>query len=96
MSEYKVIQKIFLTKRHLATGLTKHYIGNILLSCPYELRIGKYEDDPGYYLFHFDKEGKEMTDTYHDSLQEALKQAEIEFNITFDEWEILADEKNAT
>jgi hypothetical protein len=44
--------------------------------------------DPGYYLFYCDDSGVEFTDTYHDSLDQALSQAEWEFRTKADEWEV--------
>jgi hypothetical protein len=34
-----------------------------------------------------DSSGNEITDTYHDSLEDALAQANWEFDIEFDEWQ---------
>jgi hypothetical protein len=53
---------------------------------PSELRIVKYDGDSGFYLFYCDDSGKEFTDTYHDSLEEALAQAEWEFGVKPHEW----------
>lgn len=91
MSEFKIIRRIVLTEMRLATGSTKHYKGSVLLSAPHELRIGRYENSQGFYLIHYDQDGDEMTDTYHDTVQEALNQAEYEFHVTPNEWDVLAD-----
>jgi len=53
---------------------------------PYELRIVQFEGDAGYYLIHFAETGEELTDTYHDSCQQAMEQAEFEFGITESDW----------
>jgi hypothetical protein len=39
-----------------------------------------------YNLIHIDEEGKEIADTFHTSIEDALKQAELEFTIGPDEW----------
>jgi hypothetical protein len=56
---------------------------------PSELRIVSYPDDNGYYLFYCDGNGVEMTDTYHESIERALSQAEWEFEVKPDEWEVV-------
>jgi hypothetical protein len=53
------------------------------------LRIAQYPSDPGFYLLYCDGDGREMTDTYHDSLEEAMAQAEWEFETKEGEWEIM-------
>jgi hypothetical protein len=59
-----------------------------LLPPPAELRIVQYPNDPGFYLLYYDRDGQEMTDTYHDSLEEAMAQAEWEFEARKGEWEV--------
>ena len=53
---------------------------------PTELHIVQYEFDAGYYLFYCDESGTEITDTYHESLEKAMAQAEWEFGTKNDEW----------
>jgi hypothetical protein len=86
-------RRIRLGPQHQPTGKTRHYHGNTLLPAPYELRIVKYLDsnDPGCYLFHCDASGTEFTDTYHETVEDAMSQAEWEFGVKQDEWEIIAD-----
>ena len=49
-----------------------------------ELRIVKFGDDE-YNLLYMNK-GTEVTDTCHPCLQEALEQANYEFDLNIDEW----------
>ena len=51
------------------------------------VRIARYANDPGFYLLYFDANGDEMTDTYHDSIEDAMAQADFEFEVRPDEWE---------
>ena len=89
MVDYITLQRVILKESHGLTVNTRHFRDGQLLSAPHDLRIVKYEDDPNYFLLHFDKDGKEMTDTCHDSLEEALAQAEYEFQIKPSEWNIM-------
>lgn len=87
MPSYAVIQWVKLVSKHLPTGKTRHYRGGELLPTPRELKIGKYPNDHGFYLLYFDGAGNEMTDTYHDTLEDAMAQAEREFQVKVDDWE---------
>jgi hypothetical protein len=49
--------------------------------------IAQLLPDPGYLLLYLDEDGEELTDTYHESLEKALDQANWEFNIEPDEWD---------
>ncbi len=67
---------------------TKHYLPRDSAN-PYpdfvSLEIARYEDAPGYYLFHITSDGQN-SDTYHSSMQEALEHAEFEFGVKPEEW----------
>ncbi len=86
MNDPKLIRRVKLGPSHLPTGKTHHYHGTQQLPPPSELRIVQYADDPGFYLFYCDDTGKEFTDTYHETLEEALSQAAWEFTVRPDEW----------
>lgn len=87
MPEYIVLRRIRLGVQHKATGLTRHFVGGGLLSKPSELLVVRYPDDAGYYLLYCDENGSELTDTFHESLESALAQAEWEFQVKPGEWE---------
>ena len=73
-----------LTDEHNPTGFTTHYAeGFEFLD---RLAICKYEQDPGYYLFYCDSKWEVLNDTYHDSKEIAIKQAELEFRGTEETW----------
>ena len=86
MIEPTVLRYVRLGPSHRPTGKTRHFIVTGDLPQPHELRIVQYEGAPGYYLFYCDENGTEMTDTYHDSLEEVMSQATWEFNVKPDEW----------
>jgi len=88
MNEPILLRRIRLSESQPATGKTRHYRGDFLLPSPSELRIVQYSNDPGFYLFYCDSTGLEYTDTYHDSISGAMSQAQWEFNIKEEDWEI--------
>lgn len=88
MDDPKLLRRVRLTSAHEPTGNTEHFNGDDPVPVPAELRIVQYSSDPGFYLFYCDESGSEMTDTYHDSMSEAMAQAEFEFNVQEAEWEV--------
>lgn len=85
--DYKILKKIKLGPRHIPTGKTKHFDSSVELGKPSILKIVQYKDDAGFYLIYCDDRGEELTDTYHDSLKDAMDQAKWEFQIEPQEWE---------
>jgi len=82
-----ILSKVRLGPAHKPTGRTRHYLGDQELAPPSELQVVTYAEEPGYYLLYIDADGRELTDTYHDSLEIALQQAEWEFQVKQHEWE---------
>lgn len=48
-------------------------------------------DGDAFLLLYFDEHGKWITDTWHQTLDEAKGQAEFEFGIAERDWETVAD-----
>lgn len=86
----RILKRVRLTSAHQATGQTQHFHGNQPVPFPFELRIVQYDSDPGYYLFYCDDCGIEITDTYHDSVKDAMAQANWEFRVKERDWEDLS------
>jgi len=84
---HRPLRYVRLGPQHQPTGKTRHYLGTRELPPPRELQIVQYAEDPGYYLLYYDEAGEELTDTYHDTLAEAMEQAEWEFGIRPGEWQ---------
>jgi hypothetical protein len=63
------------------TGKTHHYRGNGLQPPPRSLEIVQLPPDTGYYLLYLDENGAEMNDTWHESLDRAMDQANYEFSL---------------
>lgn len=92
MTDYLIHRRIVLKPDHVPTGKTRHYAGTpdnrVELRTPQQLMIVQIPPkNQGYYLLYLDDKGDELTDTYHDSLEEALAQAKWEFNVDPDEWQ---------
>ncbi len=86
MSTEIILTQAVLTDRHIPTGRTVHRIGGNVVPPPAALQIARYEGDPGFYLFYCSATGEVVTDTYHETLDAALDQAEFEFGIRRSEW----------
>ena len=54
------------------------------------LAICRYPGDTGYYLFYCDSEWEPITDTWHQSLEDAEHQAEFEYQGAAQTWQRLA------
>ncbi len=92
MSEEILLRRIKLDAHHQPTGKTRHYFGTAAeeMMPPAELKIVQYLHLPGFYLLYCDSQGIEMTDTFHESLEKTLAQAEREFRVREDEWEVIS------
>ena len=84
--DYKILKEVSL-RDFVATGKTKHYSGNTELPKPDFLQLVKYDDDTGYYLFYLDSNKECMTDTYHETIENAIDQALWEFGVKANDWE---------
>jgi hypothetical protein len=61
------------------TGRTRHFRDGRQVTHFASLAIAQYESDPGFYLFYCDDDWNVVTDTYHDTIDGAVSQAEFEF-----------------
>jgi len=88
MSDPIVVKQIVLKPGHVPTGKTRHYRGGgNPIPPPSILRIVRLENAPGFYLYYCDEHGREMTDTWHETLEAATAQAEWEFCVRPDDWD---------
>lgn len=78
--------------RSRITGKTRHYRGDGLLPPAQRLEIVQVPPDNGYYLLYLDEDGAEMTDTWHESIDRAMDQANFEFGLVPGEWKHLDSE----
>lgn len=66
------------------TGNTTHHSAEGQLPTPAFVKIE--HSDGAYYLLYFDAAGDGVTDTWHQSLEDAKRQAKFEFEIEASEW----------
>ena len=74
-----VIQWAGVSADVLPTDRTHHVVEGGAPEPFGQLAIARYADDDGYYLFYLDAEGGVVTDTYHESLERAVEQADHEY-----------------
>jgi hypothetical protein len=92
MVEPMTVAEVRLGPHHRATGVTRHYFGyadgvRVEVPPPVSLRIVRYPGDGARaYLLYCDDSGEDLTDTLHDSVEEALAQARAEFGVQPHEW----------
>jgi hypothetical protein len=79
-----ILHRVILDSRHLAQSRTLHFEGGERVERA--ARIDLVRMGRCFYLLHYDKEGNELTDTCHDTVDEAMKQAEYEFDIKKQDW----------
>jgi hypothetical protein len=84
------VKRVLLGPQHLSPGRTVHKRSDSKGVRPFppfkSLEIAHDPNSKGYYLFHLCADGQ-GTDTWHESLDGALSQAEWEFAVEPTEWE---------
>ena len=61
------------------TGGTRHVVGDTEVDDFAAVAIAQYDSTPGFYLLYCDTDWNALTDTYHESVEDAIAQAEFEF-----------------
>ncbi len=89
MPQFIALKKVVLGPHHSQpkdVGAMIHAGGTARPSPPFgELQIARYEGEKSCYLFHI-SEGSGSTDTFHDSLEEAMQYAEDLYGVKPTEW----------
>ncbi|MGD0014224.1 MAG: hypothetical protein ABSD56_07350 [Bryobacteraceae bacterium] len=65
--------------RHRSTGNCRQVVAGKLQGPAAGLAICQYEGETAYYLFGCDADWNTVTDTWHETLEGALQQAEFEY-----------------
>ncbi|MBN9659006.1 MAG: hypothetical protein J0H49_12555 [Acidobacteria bacterium] len=89
MTEMMFFLQVSLGSQHKGIGAARHFVGGQQAPRPSRLAIGAYGKNAGFYLLYYDEDDMEITDTYHNSVDEAQAQAEFEFGIVRAEWVVL-------
>ena len=89
MSHLTSLLRVQLSAHHVRPGRTKHRLSDasgIHEFSPFKaLEVCSGADDGGFYLM-YEPETRAGTDTWHQTLEDAMHQAEWEFGVTADEW----------
>jgi hypothetical protein len=75
----KVLKVAEVTPDVRVTGATRHYVEGVLFGPADALAIAD-AGEGGIYLFYLDAAAQAVTDTWHLSVEDALRQAEFEYN----------------
>ena len=92
IGEARTLFYTVLDERHLKTENTRHFVNGQFIEEISGLAICKYDNDPGYYLFGCDENWNSITDTYHDSIEDAKEQAEFEYKNSMTTWTSMVNE----
>ena len=68
-----------LDERHTFTGACRQVVAGQLMGAMAGLVICQSSESGGFYLFGCDEDWSVVTDTWHESLDDALHQAEFEY-----------------
>jgi hypothetical protein len=82
----KVIYYSPIDERHHFTGNTTHIASGKMVDMVHGLAICKYEEEDGFYLFGCDEDWRSITDTFHDTIEDAKNQAEFEYKNIHHTW----------
>ena len=72
--------------RHRHTGSCAHVVGGERIGPPAGLAICRYEGEHACYLFSCDARWTVVTDTWHETLEDALDQAASEYDGVESTW----------
>ena len=76
MSAFVALKRVMLGTHHLRPGRTRHSVNGRDFPPFVSLEIAQYPGDSGFYLLHICANGA-MADTYHESIEDAMHQAEL-------------------
>ena len=75
-----------IDSRHRHTGHTQQIVAGAVLGPAMGLAICQYEGESHYYLFGCDEGWNSLSDTWHETLEDAQDQAEHEYEGTRSTW----------
>ena len=76
-----------IDERHRPTGGCRQIVAGVLQGPADRLAICRYEGDENVYLFGCDAEWNSVTDTWHQTIEEAMNQAEFEYEGVANTWQ---------
>jgi hypothetical protein len=91
--DFQALRRVDLGPQHHASR-TRHTLwdkdGDRSFPPFVSLEIASYREDKGCYLLHICGDGI-GTDTWHETIEQAMDQAEWEFGVTPEEWMVAAE-----
>ena len=75
----KVMLYSSIDQRHQHTGNCRQIVKGVWMGAAAGLAICKYDGEDSFYLFGCDETWQAITDTWHQTLDDAMKQAEFEY-----------------
>ena len=75
----QLVRWTVIDERHRPTGDCRQIVGGTLQGPAAGLAICQYEGEESYYLFGCDANWNTVTDTWHETLEQAPQQAEFEY-----------------
>ena len=85
----RVIQWSLIDERHRLTERTKQIVDGELQGPAAALAVCQYDGEEAYYLFGCDEKWNAVTDTWHQTLEDALQQAEFEYDGISGTWNVV-------
>jgi hypothetical protein len=76
-----------IDERHTPSGACRHVVGGVPWGPAAGLAICRYEGETSFYLFGCDANWSGVTDTWHETLEEAMSQAESEYPGVSQTWQ---------
>src|SRR5262245_24715332 len=75
-----------IDERHRFTGACKQIVAGQLMGAMAGLAICQYEGETAFYLFGCDADWQTVTDTWHETLDDAKHQAQFEYEGVSHTW----------
>ena len=85
----KVVLYTKIDDRHKFTGNCRQIVAGELMGAAFGLTICQYEGEENFYLFGCDADWNTLTDTWHETLENAKEQAEFEYEGVTATWQNL-------
>jgi hypothetical protein len=75
-----------IDERHRHTGRCRQVVAGVLQGTAAGLAICRFDGEDGFYLFGCDERWSSVTDTWHQTIEEAMGQAEFEYEGVSTTW----------
>jgi hypothetical protein len=91
--DFKITKRAEISAEHQGPGSVRKVLiddfGSHEWSKFVRLEIARNGTDGGFYLFHIAADGS-GTDTWHDTIEQALDEAEAEYRVSGEDWQDIA------